>query len=120
MSYVRVHVDWRGPRVTGMVDRVTDQSMTRAAMELLRQANHIVPHDTGALMRSGAWSYDRQAKTAVVSYGNTDVPYAVAVHEHPEWNFRQGREGKWLEKTWRTHGPRVARWVAEQVKRALR
>lgn len=113
-------MDWRGPRVTGLVDRTIDRAMTESAMELLRQANHVVPHDTGVLMRSGAWSYDRQAKIAAVSYGNTDAPYAITVHEHPEWNFRQGREGKWLENTWKRHGPGAARWVAEQVKRVLR
>lgn len=34
--------------------------------------------------------------TGVVSY---DTPYAVRLHEHPEYNFQGGREGKWLEKT---------------------
>ena len=26
-----------------------------------------------------------------------DTPYAARLHEHPEYNFREGREGKWLE-----------------------
>ena len=113
-------MDWRGPRVTGLVDRTIDRAMWQAGGELRRQSNHIVPHDTGALMRSCSLDYDPDTKTVVLSYGNTDVPYAITVHEHPEWNFRQGREGKWLENTWKRHGPRAARWVAEQVKRVLR
>lgn len=119
MSRFHVRADWRGPRVVNATGNAVDQAMTRAAMELLRQANHIVPHDTGALMRSGAWSYDPRTKRLAVSYGNTDVTYAVTVHEHPEWRFRQGRQGKWLERTWNDHGPRVAQWVADQLKRVL-
>jgi hypothetical protein len=33
----------------------------------------------------------------VYAYYNT--PYAVTVHEHPEWHFRPPGKGKWLETT---------------------
>jgi hypothetical protein len=86
----------------------------------LQEANRLCPLDTGALMMSGEVNTQSgEVKTTnksggvaivsrpspmdtprgTISYGNGGVPYAVRLHEHPEYHFQGGRVGKWLETT---------------------
>lgn len=71
-------------------------AMLKLAENVLEEANKDVPHDEGILMTSGDTSADETAKgiTAHVSY---DTPYAKRLHENPQYNFNEGRKGKWLE-----------------------
>jgi hypothetical protein len=67
-----------------------------AAEYVLGEANRIVPHDEGHLQGSGKTSVDPRNTQAAVSY---NTPYAVRLHENPQYRFQKGRQGKWLERT---------------------
>lgn len=86
-----------------------------AGDEILRRSNGRVPLDEATLQNSGLSevpAYNR----AVVSY---NTPYAAKLHEHPEYKFQNGREGKWLENTLKQDGPAVLKIVAKQIKSEL-
>lgn len=82
------------------ISRVTKgdayKGLVEAANYLLVESNKTVPFDTGLLESTGRTSGDINIMTTAVSY---DTPYAERVHEHPEYRFKNGRRGKWLENT---------------------
>jgi len=63
-----------------------------AGDELLRLSLIEVPFDTGHLQSTG--NKAQKELEVAVSY---NTPYAVKVHEHPEYHFKNGRKGKYLE-----------------------
>lgn len=65
---------------------------------ILQEANEKVPLDQSTLLRSGNTDYERTNEEVKGSV-YYDTPYAVRLHEHPEYNFQRGRQGKWLEDT---------------------
>jgi hypothetical protein len=79
-----------------LVNNAIDHALQVTAEALLTESNKTTPKDEGILVQSGKVSYDSLSKTGYVSY---DTPYAIRLHEHPEYNFQNGRRGKWLELT---------------------
>jgi hypothetical protein len=84
------------------LDRIIDgidvdlvQGINLAAERLLALSAERAPLDVGTLVASG---HVERATTpeegAVVVY---DTPYAARLHEHPEYQFQNGRQGKYLE-----------------------
>lgn len=83
-------------RTRQLVDRVEHQKMVALGMiagELLRLSQLEVPFKTGHLMQSG--SAQPQEDEFIVGY---NTPYAARMHEHPEYHFKNGRKGKYLEQ----------------------
>jgi hypothetical protein len=78
------------------IQRVTYEALMLGAEVLLTESIKSSPHDEGILDQSAKTSGDFAKMTTVVSY---DTPYAVRLHEHPEYNFQGKGRGKWLEKT---------------------
>jgi len=62
------------------------------ADELLRLSQLEVPFDKGHLLQSG--NTEEEQDYYIVGY---NTPYAAKVHEHPEYRFKNGRKGKYLE-----------------------
>ena len=93
---LRVQVDFDTSKIVAENEQKARAGLLKCVKVLLERANQIVPHDEGTLMRSGQFSVGDRDLIAAVSY---DTPYAVRLHEHPEYRFQQNREGKWLEKT---------------------
>lgn len=60
--------------------------------EILRLSQIEVPHDKGTLQNSG--TVEEIGDDVVVGY---HTPYAARLHEHPEYRFKKGRKGKYLE-----------------------
>lgn len=88
--------------MTNNLDRILDgidADLTRginlAAERLLALSAERAPLDVGTLVGSG---HVEPATTpedgAAVVY---DTPYAARLHEHPEYRFQNGRQGKYLE-----------------------
>lgn len=71
------------------------QGETLAAERLLALSNAVAPLDIGTLIGSSTVipATDPTEGAAVVY----DTPYAARLHEHPEYNFQGGRQGKYLE-----------------------
>lgn len=62
------------------------------ADELLRLSQLEVPFRQGHLLQSG--NTEPEMDYYIVGY---NTHYAARLHEHPEYNFRNGRKGKYLE-----------------------
>ncbi len=62
---------------------------------LLARSAEQVPLDTGDLMGSGqVVNAEQPGEDTLVVY---DRPQAARLHEHPEYQFQNGRKGKYLE-----------------------
>lgn len=88
--------------MTNNLDRLIDgieddliRGINLAAERLLALSAARAPLDVGTLVASG---HVEPATTpedgAAVVY---DTPYAARLHEHPEYQFQNGRQGKYLE-----------------------
>jgi hypothetical protein len=114
-NYVNVRVSWNDSNER-LVREGALEGLADALHYLLGEANKIVPLDESTLQSSGAVSVDNRQMVGVVSY---DTPYAARLHEHPEYNFQRGREGKWLEKTWRTKRATATRLIRNGISRRM-
>jgi len=83
-------------KVAKEVDKAGVQGLIDALEYLKDQSDQTTPYREGGLVQSGHVDVDTKQKIGAVSY---DTPYAVRLHEHPEYNFRGNGRGKWLEKT---------------------
>lgn len=82
-------------KVKELNQKVKKQSMKalgEMSDELLRLSSFEVPHDEGLLQTSGTKQPERDYY--IVGYNKV---YAARLHEHPEYNFKKGRKGKYLE-----------------------
>lgn len=85
------------------------QKVTRdIATEILRRSQFIVPHDKGLLQNSGF--VQDQVNESIVGYNKV---YAARLHEHPEYRFQKGREGKYLENPIKAGLPDFKKYVEE-------
>lgn len=93
---VIVDMTFNLPKVFDQIMHGTAQGVGKAGERLLALSSEEVPFDTGTLSSTGAVSQEtaNRGLTAAVTY---DTPYAAAMHEHPEYNFQNGRKGKYLE-----------------------
>lgn len=79
--------------VEGEVEKATELGVRTVAQELLRLSQLEVPLDKGRLMGSGHAQSEGNNEWSVGYY----TVYAHRLHEHPEYNFQNGRKGKYLE-----------------------
>jgi hypothetical protein len=71
------------------------QGETLAAERLLALSNAEAPLEIGTLIGSSTViPATDPTEGAAVTY---DTPYAARLHEHPEYQFQNGRKGKYLE-----------------------
>lgn len=90
------------------------------AEELLGRSKNQVPHDKGILENSGAVDSDDTNKDAPVASVFYDTPYAVRLHEHPEYNFKGKGRGKWLETAKNESGAEILNFMAKQMREAMK
>lgn len=80
------------------IEEGVPRGLLDAGNELMRLSQLEVPHDEGTLQNSGTVETDNLGingmKSVIVGY---HTPYAARLHEHPEYHFREGRKGKYLE-----------------------
>lgn len=114
-----VQFTWHGPQVTQQVRDDLAKGLFDAGQYLLQEAQQRVPMNrgmAGGLMSSGESHVDKAKMEVIVSYGNDgEHPYAARLHEHPEYNFQHGREGKWLEKVFKLYGRTAWQIVAKHI-----
>ncbi len=85
-------LNWTGEEVLRALEEKAADGVLDWADAVFAVADPDCPENTGRLRNSGKVS--QEGLTAAVSY---DTPYAPIVHENPQWHFRNGRHGKWLE-----------------------
>jgi hypothetical protein len=79
-------------RIDWATDPARQKAEKMAGDEILRLSNIEVPFDKGILSFSGR--VDAFPNYVEVGY---HTKYAHRLHEHPEYNFQNGRKGKYLE-----------------------
>lgn len=102
-------------RLEAKAPKALSRGLQTVAEEILRLSQQQVPHDTGYLQNSGSVQSisDREK---VVGY---HTRYAARLHEHPEYRFRNGRKGKYLENPIKENTRVFLQFFGEQVKRSL-
>jgi hypothetical protein len=96
-----------------MVQRIL-AGETLAAHRLGALSAEEAPLDIGTLIESQAVIPATDPEEgAAVTY---DTPYAAKLHEHPEFNFQNGRKGKYLEDPALQHRDELGEIIAKQVR----
>jgi hypothetical protein len=85
-----------------------------AAEYLLAASQREVPHDSGALEKSG--DYVVGDGEAVVGYRD---PKAVAAHENLHVRHANDRKSKYLERPFRAEKAKLLQLIADEIKREL-
>jgi len=78
------------------IQPATNKALKMVGDELLRLSNREVPFDKGTLSNSGRVDAYPLVKEGTIEVGY-HTRYAHRLHEHPEYNFKNGRKGKYLE-----------------------
>jgi hypothetical protein len=105
-----MRLKWSGADVKRKVDVQRRQALSDSAEFGLSRANDSVPLEEGTLARSGSTDVDDD--TAVISY---DTAYAIRLHENPQYNFKHGRRGKWLELALQEIEPQLLRFWGGRI-----
>ena len=137
-------LNWFGDEVSRKAKKASNKAMYQVAENLLTEANKKVPHDEGTLEKSGTVRqeklpdanpvYSKADKSKertwykVDWYGKTvfnvayNTPYAIRLHESAagEYNFRGGRQRKWLEQTAKATSGKHEKWAAEEFRRWMK
>lgn len=83
-------------RITDDVEQRLVSGENKAAERLLALSTERAPLDISTLIGSGTVERATNAEEgAAVVF---DTPYAARLHEHPEYNFQGGRQGKYVEE----------------------
>ena len=67
-----------------------------SALVITAASSQIIPHLSGYLEGSGGIDIAENLETGTIYY---DTPYAARLHQHPEYDFRGGKRGKFLQST---------------------
>ncbi len=108
--------NWNGNEIINTTTNEAMRALRAGAEFLLTETVKTTPKDDGILIQSGKTSHDKEKVEAVVSF---DTPYAVRLHEHPEYNFQNGRRGKYLEKTLDEQRQTLMSLIAEVMRRGI-
>ena len=115
---MQVRIDWDGRHINDQMRQELVRALADGAEYILQESNKIAPLDEGTLTRSGNIDMGLQENkpAATVFY---DTPYAARLHEHPEYNFQNGREGKYLEKVFNREITAVRNFIAQRLRHLL-
>jgi len=107
--------DIKSAKATPAMIQVASKAVGEAGDELLRLSALEVPHDTGHLQGTGKVS--KKKLEAAISY---NTPYAVRLHEHPEFKFQKGRKAKYLESPLKNNVGVFKSIISERIKQGLK
>jgi len=85
-------------KLKASMDKKAEQACWVGAMAILSESERICPFDTGNLKDSANAEKLNTEVGYKFGYGmRYPVVYARRLHEHPEYKFKNGRKGKYLE-----------------------
>lgn len=93
------------------------QGVDLASERLLALSAEKVPLDLGTLQGSGTTAPTTVAGGDVTGGVIYDTPYATRLHEHPEYTFQGGRQGKYVEEPALENADELGEIIASAVKR---
>lgn len=111
-----LEVNWAGGEVIQTTNEAAASGLSTSIEALLTLANQTAPLDEGPLTMSGTVLVDAEALEAAMGW---DTPYAVRLHENPQYSFQGGRRGKWAELTLHENQRNVMEWLADHLRGAL-
>ncbi len=111
-----VQFEWNGQAVENATKKDAMRALRLGAEFLLTETIKTTPKDEGTLIQSGKVSHDETKLEAIVSF---DTPYAIRLHEHPEYNFQNGRRGKYLERTINEQSQTLANLIAQIMQKSM-
>lgn len=129
-----VRIEWNSGAAQEKAEQVTNKVVFDTLAVLFELSTRKCPLQTGRLQASGQVTMKQSGKASVDESGTVkvdeqpgrgeqpagaisyDTPYTVKLHEHPEYQFQQGREGKWLENTMNEHGEEIFNKVSEKYR----
>ena len=114
---MKKEIRWYGADVKAKQKATAIRALNDSLEYIMGESNKIIPHDEGTLQRSGQIDVDKSELKGTVSY---DTPYARRMHEHPEYRFQKGREGKFLEKVIFRDKQKIAKYMADKMKSAFK
>lgn len=88
-------------------------------LELLRLSQKEVPHDVGTLQNSGHIEpgfLEGVDDEVIVGYNTV---YAARLHENPQYHFKNGRKGKYLEDPLKTNLDVFGKFYKEAIAKVL-
>lgn len=97
--------------------KTSDRAIGIVADKILQlSANSpFVPHDKGTLAGTGSVQETGIGSRRV----GFNTPYAARLHEHPEYRFQKGRQGKFLERPIQKNMAKMNKWYGEYIKANL-
>lgn len=93
----KVTVKWNDSKAIKLMNEALTSGIKDACEYILQETNKIAPINEGTLIRSGNIDVESTPKPKGSIY--YDTPYAIRLHENPQYNFQNNREGKYLENT---------------------
>lgn len=112
-----VRIDWRGAEIDEATRRAAAAALFDAGAHLAEESNRTVPFEEGTLQRSSTLTTDAEGLLVALAY---DTPYAVRLHENPQYNFQHGRRGKWLQLTLQEQAARIEGWLRDRLAEVFR
>jgi hypothetical protein len=85
-------------KLKASIDKKAEQACFVGAASIMLESEKICPFDTGNLKDSG--NIEKLGTEIGYKFGygmRYPVVYARRLHEHPEYKFKNGRKGKYLE-----------------------
>lgn len=114
MASNNIRITWNGRQALATLRAATKIGVADALEHLLTESNKIAPLDEGTLTRSGDTDIE-DGMNGVKGSVFYDTPYAARLHEHPEYNFQNGREGKYLEKVVNREVSTVREYISRSI-----
>jgi hypothetical protein len=99
--------------------RGVKQAVDDAAGNLLSESVKEVPHEYGTLQGTGNVSAAVIGDEEIIAEVGYNTPYAAKLHEHPEYRFKKGRKGKFLEDPLKRMGPTYQKDIGASLNKAL-
>lgn len=102
---------------------VIEKAVFTEANTVLNESKKIVPVATGNLRASGKVDPPKTSDGVTVvdvNYGGAAAPYAIYVHEIPDYRHAPGKSFKFLEIPAKAHEEKFSRAVKERVLMYLR
>lgn len=110
----KVTVKWNDSKAIKLMNEALTSGIKDACEYILQESNKIAPIDEGTLIRSGNIDVESSPKPKGCIY--YDTPYAIRLHENPQYSFQNNREGKYLEKTVKDERKAVQRFLSQRLK----
>jgi len=112
-------LEWHGKAYSDAVMASLYNQIRQEAEVVLQQTDLDVPLRDGDLLASANYDIERtgQKVSASVYY---DTPYAVKLHEHPEYDFGNGRKGLYLADVMAILNAEIIRRIQFRITQALR